>query len=333
MHKFALLAASVAMLFGAAPASAGETVSLKDPIPEAAPAVPVWDVAFGGSVANDYIFRGISQSDGQPSVSFYTELRRNLKSDLQLYGAIAGESLEYPNRSAAEIDLYAGIRPTFNKLSFDLGAWYYLYPGGQTFDGLHGHKSCTNAAVIAAVPGTGCNVAEANMSFWEYFAKATYAPSETLSLGANIFYDPSWMNTGADGTYGTLTAKVTLPSSILPKDVGAALSTEFGHYWYGTTKAFYGIPHTVYADGIPLPEYNTWNVGLALSYKVFTLDLRFYDTDLSKGECNLLTSDNTAMSAQQWVTPTNPSGLSSNWCGEALVAKLSIDMTASANLK
>ena len=139
MRKFPLLAASVAMLYGVAPASADEAVSFKDAKAEPAPAVPDWDVAFGGSVANDYIFRGISQSDGQPSVSFYTELRRNLKPDLQLYGAIAGESIEYPNRAAAEIDLYAGIRPTFDKLSFDLGAWYYLYPGGQTFDGLHGH--------------------------------------------------------------------------------------------------------------------------------------------------------------------------------------------------
>ena len=30
------------------------------------------------------------------------------------------------------------------------------------------------------------------------------------------------------------------------------------------------------------------------TWKVFTLDLRYYDTDLSKGDCNAFTSDPTA---------------------------------------
>jgi hypothetical protein len=334
MRKFPLLAASLAALLGAAPpAKADEPVSLKDAKAEPAPAVPDWDVAFGGYIASDYVFRGISQSAHQPSVAYYTELRRNLKSDLQLYAAIAGESIEFPNRAAAEIDLYGGIRPTFGKLSFDLGGWYYMYPGGQTFDGLHGPQSCTNAAAIAFAPWSGCNVYEADLNYWEAFAKGSYAASDSLTLGANLFYSPSWLSTGAEGTYGSLTAKLALPSSVLPKDVGAALSAEFGHYWYGTTDSFYGIPGTIYANGIPLPQYNTWNVGMSLSYKVFTLDFRFYDTDLNNGECNLLTSDNNARSAPWYATPTNPTGLSSNWCGETFVAKLSIDMTASTNLK
>jgi uncharacterized protein (TIGR02001 family) len=333
MRKFTLLAASIALFSGAASAWAEEAGGLKDAEPAPLPLVPVWDVAFGGSLASDYIFRGISQSARQPSAAFYTELRRNLKRDLQLYGAIAGESIEFPNRSSAEIDLYAGVRPAFDKLSFDLGGWYYWYPGGQTFDGLNGPQSCTNAAAIAFSPGTGCNILEANLNYWELFAKGAYAASDSLTLGASVFYAPSWLSTGADGTFGSLTAKLALPSRLLPKDVGAAMSAEFGHYWYGTTDAFYGIANTIYADGIPLPQYNTWNVGLALSYKVFTLDFRYYDTDLSNGDCDLLTGDNNARSALEYVTPTNPTGLSSNWCGETFVAKLSVDMTAGGNLK
>jgi hypothetical protein len=46
-------------------------------------------------------------------------------------------------------------------------------------------------------------------------------------------------------------------------------------------------------NGIPEPSYNTWNVGVGFTYKVFTLDLRYYDTDLSKGNCNAFTSDYT----------------------------------------
>ena len=36
--------------------------------------------------------------------------------------------------------------------------------------------------------------------------------------------------------------------------------------------------------GIQEPSYNTWNIGVGFTYKVFTLDLRYSDTNLSKGD-------------------------------------------------
>ncbi len=137
---------------------------------------------------------------------------------------------------------------------------------------------------------------------------------------------PSWLNTGADGTYASGTLKLTAPGTWMPnKDVGAYLSGEFGHYWFGQTDGFYGNTN--------LPEYNTWNVGASFTYKVFTLDLRYYDTDLSNSQCNVLTGDQTATFNPGNITAINPSGLGSNWCGSTFVAKLSFDLTASANLK
>ena len=53
--------------------------------------------------------------------------------------------------------------------------------------------------------------------------------------------------------------------------LGWYLSGEFGHYWLGTTDAFYGSVN--FPAGTPLPDYSTWNVGLGFTYKVFTLDL------------------------------------------------------------
>ena len=52
---------------------------------------------------------------------------------MQLYVGVAGESISFPNRAAAEIDIYGGIRPTFGMFAFDIGAWGYLYPGGTCF--------------------------------------------------------------------------------------------------------------------------------------------------------------------------------------------------------
>jgi hypothetical protein len=301
----ALLAVSAS---SALAADLGGSGSYKD-APAAAPSSP-WDYAFGGSIANDYVFRGISQSARSPSVSAYGELRYNINSTLQLYGALAGNSIDFPNRASSEIDFYGGIRPTLGKLSLDLGYWYYWYPSGQEYNGLGGAETCTNGA-RSLTPGGVCNVNESNLSFWEVYAKGTYAFSDAFSIGGGVNYSPSWMNTGADGTYASVNAKYTLPASLTPKNVGSYISAEYGHYWLGETKAFYGT--------LDLPDYNTWNVGGGFTYKVFTLDLRYHDTDLSEQNCNVLTSDHT--------TTTN----GSKWCGAAFVAKLSVDLT-SANL-
>ena len=66
---------------------------------------------------------------------------------------------------------------------------------------------------------------------------------------------------------------------------------------------------------------------MGLTWKVFTLDLRYYDTDLSKGDCNAFTSDPTAeVSATARQTAIN-GGPTSSWCGASFVAKLSADLT------
>ncbi len=53
---------------------------------------------------------------------------------------------------------------------------------------------------------------------------------------------------------------------------------------------------------------------MGLTYKVFTLDLRDSDTNLSKGDCNAFTSDLTATGSSN-VTVINPSGLGSKVSG------------------
>ena len=231
----------------------------------------------------------------------------------------------FPIEPQRRSDFYAGIRPTFDKLALDFGAWYYWYPGGRLFSGgtMPGpNPNCTNGFVT---PAHACNMYEADLSFWEAYGKATYTVSDTLTVGANVYFSPSWLNEGADGTYASATAKLTIPASYLPKDIGSFLSGEFGHYWFGQTNSFYG--------NIDLPDYNTWNAGISFTYKVFTLDLRYYDTDLSRANCNVLTSDHTATFSASNITPINPSGLGSNWCGSTFVVKGSVDLTANTNLK
>jgi hypothetical protein len=75
-------------------------------------------------------------------------------------------------------------------------------------------------------------------------------------------------------------------------------------------------------------------VGIGLTYKVFTLDLRYSDTNLSKASCNVFTSDYSTRNFNAgFITPTNPSGFGSNRCGATGIVKLSADLTAMTSLK
>jgi uncharacterized protein (TIGR02001 family) len=285
--------------------------------PPAPAATSPWDVAFGSWIASDYNFRGVTQSAHQPAVGVYFEPRYNINKDLQLYIGVGGESIDFPNHAAAEIDFYGGIRPTFGKLALDFGFWYYLYPGGI----------CFNGAVLGCQPNLpNGNVVKSDVSFWEVYAKATYNVSDAFSFGGSFYYSPSVLNSGADGEYIAGFAKYVFPSVPLPSGWGAYVSADVGHWFLGTSDSFYGV--IGFPNGIPYKSYTTWDLGFGLTYKVFTLDFRYYDTDLNKGNCNAFTSDHTATGVS--TTPINPGGPGSDWCGAAFIAKLSVDTALSA---
>ncbi len=331
------LAAAALLAFGACtgPGAAADLPVKAAPAPAAAPASP-WDLAFGGALMSDYEFRGITQSAHRSSVAGYSELRYTVNPNWQLYYGNSIESLDFPNHAAAEVDFYGGVRPTFGAWAFDLGAWYYYYPRGITFNGLlppvapagAPNASCTNGFI--GLNGF-CNVAKGDMSFWEFYAKATYTFNDYVALTGDVYYDPTWMNSGAPGTYTSGILKLTAPSTWLPGGIGAFVTGEFGHYFFGTTDSFYGV--AAFPAGIKYPDYNTWNVGVSFTWKVFTLDLRYYDTDLSRSNCSVLTADQFAGLNPAGVTPVNPSGLESDWCGSTFVAKISADLTVGTNLK
>jgi hypothetical protein len=336
MKKLALLATALAMVSG--PALAAD-MYVKAPIEPPAPFDP-WDIAFGSALTNDYVFRGITQSNHKPSVSAYFEPRYNVSPNLQLYVGAAGASISFANRAAAEIDIYGGIRPTFGMFAFDFGVIGYLYPGGTCFNAGafpgSGIPDSEPGCVANADPVTGGlpingNFAKKKASFYEGYAKVAVTLNDMFQIGATEFYSPNFLNTGAWGNYAAITGKFTAPSSTFGSSgLGMYISGEFGRQWLGTSDAFYGVP--AFPAGIKYADYNTWNIGVGFTYKVFTLDVRYSDTDLSKGDCNAFTSDYTA-NFDGSFTPINPGGFGSGWCGAAGIVKLSADLTAMTSLK
>jgi uncharacterized protein (TIGR02001 family) len=337
MKKLVLAAAVLAMAAGSAFAADMPLKAVKAPPP--APFDP-WDVAFGSAIMNDYIFRGVTQSNHKPSVAAYFEPRYNINKDVQLYIGTSFESISFPNRAAAEVDIYGGIRPTVGMFAFDFGLWGYLYPGGQCFNAGAGPGSGIpgaelNCILNGNIPFNG-NVAKRDASFFEGYAKVNVTLNDQWQIGANEFYSPNFLNLGAWGNYLSITGKWTAPSTTFgTSGVGMYVSGEFGRQWFGTSDRFYGTgPGTLFAAGVPEPSYNTWNIGVGFTYKVFTLDLRYSDTNLSKANCNVFTSDfATRNFSPAFITPTNPGGFGSNWCGAAGIVKLSADLTAMTSLK
>jgi uncharacterized protein (TIGR02001 family) len=326
MKKVVLSVVAALAVSAAAPALAAD---MPVKAPAAAPAAPPspWDIAFGSALMTDYIFRGVTQSAHHPSVAAYFEPRYNINANWQLYAGISGESIKFANNAAAEIDFYGGVRSTWGPIVFDVGIWQYYYPGGNCYG--TGFVQSLSPECSVAFPNN--NVAKSVASFYEVYGKATYTWTD-WAFGVNFYWSPNFLNLGADGEYLSGTIKYTAPEKMALGPFGWYVSGEFGRQWLGTSDAFYG--NAIYPSGIPEPSYNTWNVGLGFTWKVFTLDLRYSDTDLSKAECNAFTSDPRAPLSSSFVTPINQ-GFSpafnaapgSNWCGARFVAKLSADLT------
>ena len=92
---------------------------------------------------------------------------------------------------------------------------------------------------------------------------------------------------GAPGTYYSGTAKLTAPATLVPERHRHVRVRRTRPQVLGTVK-FDALVFPVPAD---LPDYTTWNVGVGFTWKVFTLDLRYSGSDLSKSNCFIITGD------------------------------------------
>jgi uncharacterized protein (TIGR02001 family) len=335
MKKVAFVALVAAGLAATSAFAAELPVKAK---PAAPAATPAWDVVVTAAIMNDYNFRGITQSNHKPSAQAGFEGRYNFNANFQGYAGVSGESINFPNNAAAEIDFYGGIRPTFDKLALDFGAWYYYYPGGQCFNtpALCNSLGGGSAVFPFAVPGTatnplGGNVAKQNASFYEIYAKATYTINDNVAVGVQEWYSPSVVNTGAWGWYTTGNLTLTAPTTWFQNGLGAYASADIGYWDLGRSDAFYAVP--AFPTGVPYTSYWNWDLGVGFTWKVLTLDLRYYDTNLTKAQCNVFTSAQSVSFATSNITLQNPNGLGTDWCSAAFVAKLSASIDFNTNLK
>ncbi|WP_271166888.1 TorF family putative porin [Hansschlegelia plantiphila] len=230
------------MMVGAASAA---DLAAPEPIVEAS-VTPVWDIAFGVKLTSDYVFRGITNSKGNPAVQGYAELQ----AFDWIYAGIWSSSVDFSSKygysdPSSEVDLYGGFRHTWDYFSLDIGGLYYWYPGEK------GPARETD--------------------YWEIFAKPSFTFGG-LSIGPTVYWTSDFVNTSANATYLSGVAKYTFALDSQP-DLSFYVSGEFGKQWVERTKYNLGI------------DYLSWNAGGGVTYKAVTLDLRYSGADLKKREC------------------------------------------------
>jgi uncharacterized protein (TIGR02001 family) len=234
--------------------------------------------------ASDYIYRGTTLSDHGPAAGAAVEARFGA-----LYAGTTVATVKLPTQPLAEFTMAGGIRPKIANIDFDLGVTYFAYPGER-------------------LPG------ETNgINYWEAVIRGDRSIGESIRIAGGYAYSPNVSNTGASSQYVAAGLGFDVPGRLLPQNLGVSFTTAAGYSWFGNQAPQLG--------GFPLPAYLNWQAGVTFTHKVFNLDLRYYDTNLSKENCFVFTGDPNARPGGRVDPVTNPAGLVSNWCGATFVAK------------
>ncbi len=194
------------------------------------------------TLASDYVFRGVSQTNQDPALQGGIEYAADSGAYVGTWGSNISwlsdaSSTLAPISSSLELDLYGGYRGKFSDaVSYDVGALYYWYPGDYP---------------------TGFNSADT----LEVYAGLTVAASEKVSLGAKYSYAATDLfgYTDSDGSgYLDLTANIAVAD-------GWTIGAHAGKQWIEGNAAF---------------EYTDWKLGVTRSFENgFSVALAWSDTD------------------------------------------------------
>lgn len=123
------------------------------------------------AVASDYVFRGVSQTEGEPALSAGVDVGKGA-----VYAGAWASNVAFAgdDDTRLETDLYAGVRPEFGGFAWDFGVVGYLYdePGALDYD----YVELKGAASRAIGPATvGAAVFWSPDFFGASEGEATYA--------------------------------------------------------------------------------------------------------------------------------------------------------------
>lgn len=146
------------------------------------------EVAWNATVASDYVFRGFSQTNEDPTLQGGVDATIGA-----FYVGAWASNVDFGDSTDAEIDVYGGYRGEAAGFAFDVGVVAYAYvgaPAGDDYD----YVEFKGAASRAIGPATIGAVIYWSPDFFGIDEEATY-------VEANIAFEPApqWTVSGAVG--------------------------------------------------------------------------------------------------------------------------------------
>jgi len=217
----------------------------------AAPAVAE-DREFGYSITiggtSDYVFRGLSFTNENPAAQGSIDFSYGI-----IYAGAWASNIDNFNYEPWELDLYLGIKPTLGPVTFDFAVLGYLYPA-----------------------------AKVDLDYVELKAGASMELVKSLTGGVTFFYSPSQSNFAetftVEGSLAYALPQVGIFAPTLSGGVGYSSDED------GKCPFFCNGAAADPTDPLYVEDYVYWNAGLSLGVEKFTMDFRYWDTDVSSAE-------------------------------------------------
>ena len=157
------------------------------------------DVSMNATLASDYIFRGISQTQGDPAIQGGLDVSH----ESGLYVGMWASNVDFGGEASSEFDFYVGYAGNISEeLSYNLGWIKYEYPGdgdedlnfSEYYASLSAHGFTVGTAYSNDFPGFGKN-GRSDSTLYTYVGYEYSLPYDiglALQYGNYDFKDPAF---------------------------------------------------------------------------------------------------------------------------------------------
>jgi uncharacterized protein (TIGR02001 family) len=242
--------AAVLALGVAAPAFAQETEAPKE-----------FELSGSATIASDYRFRGVSQSDRGMAIQggFTAKHQSGLyagvwASNLAGWGAFGG--------SNTELDIYGGYSLPVGGATLDVGLTWYMYPGGSDITDFAEPYAKVSGAFgpVNVLAGVAYAPKQESLGTW-YATSAAYVNGAPVNVNAKDDNLYLWLdgNTAVPGTPVTFKAHVGHSNGNPGLGPNGTSVTPTGEYW-------------------------DWSLGADVAVGPLTVNVSYIDTDITERE-------------------------------------------------
>jgi uncharacterized protein (TIGR02001 family) len=165
------------------------------------------------AVSSEYIWRGISQTDGDPAISGSLDYSHSSG----FYAGVWGSNVDYGDDASAEFDAYFGYGGEFGDsgIGYDVGFLRYMFPGEDyNFNEVYGSLSYS---IFSAGIAYSSDTLGSGEDGYYYYIDAGY----DLPMGLSLY-----------GGFGVYDAD---ENTFTPED------DSYNHYWIGVSKDVAGF--------------------------------------------------------------------------------------------